>query len=160
MSGHYYNVAPRYTAGSPALVDYDTAAQVAKEEKAAYERCLEGVYGTDMQDKARRLGLDFIVEGRTTHAHHYMAHDLITHRIRDSRDSDPRKLWRLVRLRSPIAPLNGLRARVVAISKRTQGLTVRLEDAVPGGAWNVGDTINVAPCDVRCITDDGRELPR
>jgi hypothetical protein len=155
VTNTYYNVAPRYTAGSPALVDYTTAMQVAKEEARAYPHCLDGTYGPELQARAKELGLHGIVESRTNYAHHYLAEDLITGRRYDSRDLDPRKPGRLVRLKGSLTFLKGLRARVVAVSKRTDGLTVALVDApVDKPAWKVGDTLNVAPHDVAVILED------
>lgn len=58
------NVAPRYTPGSPALVSRRTGEQVAKEERDAYERHLEGLYGPEGVAKASRLGLGKIVYER------------------------------------------------------------------------------------------------
>jgi hypothetical protein len=40
MRNHHYNVAPRYTPGSPALVPEETARRVAAQEKDAYEDAL------------------------------------------------------------------------------------------------------------------------
>jgi hypothetical protein len=59
-----YNVAPRYTCGSPASVDKATATLVASEERRAYEAALTGVYGDADKTKAERLGLRGIVEYR------------------------------------------------------------------------------------------------
>jgi hypothetical protein len=56
-----WNVVPRYTAGSPAAVDPETAERVAKEERAAYERVLTGAYGEEEKRRAERLGLEGIV---------------------------------------------------------------------------------------------------
>jgi hypothetical protein len=80
-----YNVAPRYTGGSPALVDRETAEAVMEEELDAYSRAMFGVYGEKHREKARRLGLKGIVEHRQTFAHHYIATDEITGETRDSR---------------------------------------------------------------------------
>lgn len=58
----YYNVRPRYTPGSPAMVDAATAARVARQEKAGYEDALSGVYGVELQTRAQNEGLRGIVE--------------------------------------------------------------------------------------------------
>lgn len=58
------NVAPRYTPGSPALVSRLTGEQVAREEREAYERHREGLYGPEGVTKAQRLGLGRIVYER------------------------------------------------------------------------------------------------
>lgn len=80
-----YNVAPRYTPGSPALVDYQTAQGVAEDERRAYERALSGRYGDAERVNAQALGLSGIVERRTVYAHHYVALDVLTGETRDSR---------------------------------------------------------------------------
>lgn len=59
-----YNVAPRYSSGSPALVDRNTALHVAQQEHEQYQAHLEGLYGTAQQERAKTLGLDGIVESR------------------------------------------------------------------------------------------------
>jgi hypothetical protein len=79
----YYSVAPRYTPGSPALVSRRTGEEVAKEERDAYERHLEGLYGEEAVDKAKRLGLSRIVwsrvsEHRTRKGCVILNHDAIT----------------------------------------------------------------------------------
>lgn len=56
-----YRVEPRYTCGSPALVDLKTATQVAYEEKRAYERCISGRNGKQDRDYAYVRGLEGIV---------------------------------------------------------------------------------------------------
>jgi hypothetical protein len=60
IDGHY-NVRPRYTPGSPALVPYDIARRVATEERLAREHDLSGVHGEDLLARAERLGLGRIV---------------------------------------------------------------------------------------------------
>lgn len=60
-----YHVAPRYTPGSPALVDVTTAMRVADEEKAAYEWLVNNPGAMPEDDaKAKKLGLKGIVEAR------------------------------------------------------------------------------------------------
>jgi hypothetical protein len=61
MAKIYYDVAPRYTCGSPAMVDRQTALHVAQQEKEAYEATLEGIYGEAAKIEAERLGLHWIV---------------------------------------------------------------------------------------------------
>lgn len=56
-----WNVAPRYSPGSPAQVDFATAQQVAADEQRGYEYALRGVYGEEQQAQARERGLDRIV---------------------------------------------------------------------------------------------------
>lgn len=56
-----YNVRPRYTPGSPAAVDEDTAFRVAREEREAYEHALTGIGGERERRRAEMLGLEGIV---------------------------------------------------------------------------------------------------
>jgi len=58
----YYNVRPRYTSGSPAIVDAQTAGRVAKQEKEAYEDALTGIFGIELKTRAEREGLGGIAE--------------------------------------------------------------------------------------------------
>ena len=55
-----FNVAPRYTCGSPALVNPRIARHVAEEERRAYEHHLEGIYGEERQKRAEEKGLALI----------------------------------------------------------------------------------------------------
>lgn len=57
----YHNVAPRYSAGSPAQVDQRTADRVAAEERRSYVHALEGYYGEEAKREAETLGLAAIV---------------------------------------------------------------------------------------------------
>lgn len=61
MAKLYHNVAPRYSAGSPAQVDQRTAERVAVQEREGYQRALEGFYGEEAQREAEALGLAGIV---------------------------------------------------------------------------------------------------
>ena len=74
----YFNVVPRYTPGSPAMVPEDIAKYVAVEESAAYERALSGVDGAENKARAERLGVRGISEQRTEHAECWVIEDLIT----------------------------------------------------------------------------------
>jgi hypothetical protein len=74
----YFNVVPRYTPGSPAIVPEDIANDVAIEESAAYERALSGVDGAEDQARAERLGLRGISEQRTEYPECWVVKDLIT----------------------------------------------------------------------------------
>ncbi len=60
----HYNVAPRYTPGSPALVPERIAMRVAEEEKLAIKDVLDGFHGSERQKRAQNLGLRGIVESR------------------------------------------------------------------------------------------------
>ena len=73
----YYNVAPRYTSGSPAQVDAHTARHVALQEQDAYrdhERrdTTTGLFGNPAID------LRGIVEERDERADCWLVHDLLT----------------------------------------------------------------------------------
>lgn len=57
MGKLYYHVKPRYTSGSPAMVDERIARQVVKEEQEEYKHCLEGLYGEEHKLKAMANGL-------------------------------------------------------------------------------------------------------
>src|SRR5262245_50457146 len=59
--GEWYEVAPRYTPGSPALVEPGTAARVAEHERKSYLTARAGIYGSEEQARAERLGLAGIV---------------------------------------------------------------------------------------------------
>jgi hypothetical protein len=74
----YYQVAPRYTAGSPAQVDRKTAERVAVEERASYQHYLDGVYGAEEAERARTLGLGGIAESYAEVKGNMHVHDLIT----------------------------------------------------------------------------------
>ena len=74
----YFNVVPRYTPGSPAIVPEDIANYVAVEESAAYERALSGVHGAEDKARAERLGLRGISEQRAEYADCWVIEDLIT----------------------------------------------------------------------------------
>jgi hypothetical protein len=58
----HFNVAPRYTPGSPAWVPEGIARKVAIEERESYEHAREGVMGLDMETTAKTKGLLGIVE--------------------------------------------------------------------------------------------------
>lgn len=73
-----YQVRPRYTPGSPAQVDRETAVRVAIEEARAYEQTLTGVYGAEEVERARREGLDGIAEAYVEGKGGFHVHDLIT----------------------------------------------------------------------------------
>lgn len=82
MSG--FNVAPRYTPGSPALVDEATALKVAREEKDAYEYVLKGYGGVADQRKAQAPkaqapnALALIVFEMRERPKGWVVHDMIT----------------------------------------------------------------------------------
>ena len=78
----YYQIAPRYTASSPGVVDRSTAECVAEDEKQGYARCLEGGHGDEELKKARIMGLRGIVERKTEKVRgkkpYYEIYDLCT----------------------------------------------------------------------------------
>lgn len=76
--GHHYNVAPRYTPGSPALVSREIAERVAKEETHFIQHAMEGAWGAEHQARAGRLGLAGIVELRVERRDHWEVTDLCT----------------------------------------------------------------------------------
>lgn len=78
MPRSHYNVAPRYTSGSPAAVDETTALHVAAQELDAYDRNVSGRYGIELKDAAQRKGLKGIVELRTERAGCWVVEDLLT----------------------------------------------------------------------------------
>lgn len=78
MGAFYYELAPRYTPGSPAAVDEATARRVAKEEKDAYTCTLEGIYGEAAKAVALEKGLALIAFEMCEKASGWVIHDLIT----------------------------------------------------------------------------------
>jgi hypothetical protein len=75
--GHF-NVEPRYTPGSPAMVDETTALRVARQEAESWEPCKEGFYGEELQAKAEEDGLDLIVFEMVDRPKGWEVYDLIT----------------------------------------------------------------------------------
>ena len=78
----HFNVAPRYTCGSPAMVDEATARDVADSEKVGYERALAGFYGDEERTKAEREGLNGIAEIFYETKKNWHIHDLCTGEVR------------------------------------------------------------------------------
>jgi hypothetical protein len=72
------HVAPRYTPGSPALVSRQTGEGVANDERWSYQHHLDGRYGQEGIDKARRLGLKGIVWERVEQGRRFYFYDLLT----------------------------------------------------------------------------------
>jgi peptidoglycan/xylan/chitin deacetylase (PgdA/CDA1 family) len=73
-----FNVAPRYTSGSPALVDRNQAVQVAREEEGGYQHAAIGRYGPKLEERARTQGLLGIAEVRVETRKGWDVLDLIT----------------------------------------------------------------------------------
>jgi len=74
----FYNVRPRYTPGSPGMVDRATAEGVARAESRAYQAALEGVYGFLEQFIAQTLGVARIVVHMNEWGQSWDCHDLMT----------------------------------------------------------------------------------
>jgi hypothetical protein len=77
-AGITYNVWPRYTPGSPALVRDATAQQVMRAEQSVYADMVKGLYGDAKKEEATRLGLRGIVEEIWEFRGILMYRDLIT----------------------------------------------------------------------------------
>lgn len=77
-SARTHSVYPRYSCGSPALVDERTALGVAEDERHGYQAALSGVYGPEQQKRAKALGLSGIVERHRARAHHTDFEDELT----------------------------------------------------------------------------------
>jgi len=75
MAHFYWSVAPRYSSGSPAGVDIDTAARVLVQEWEGFEIAAEGCYGVEQARAALGDKLEGIVtayeEPRTGTTLHY-----------------------------------------------------------------------------------------
>lgn len=56
-----WNVAPRYTPGSPAMVDEGIARHVLADERECYLRALDGTYGEAARLRAVALGTEWVV---------------------------------------------------------------------------------------------------
>lgn len=53
----HWEVRPRYSGGSPAMVDAETCLKVAKQERYGYAAHYDGAYGPDLAKAARFCGL-------------------------------------------------------------------------------------------------------
>lgn len=80
---YHYNVRPRYSAGSPAMVDEDTAMRVKRNELDGYEIALSGAVSAAEKARAERLGLSGIVEQVFETSKNWHVHDLITGEVRE-----------------------------------------------------------------------------
>jgi len=74
----HFNVAPRFTPGSPALVDRDIAVRVAMEEEDSFDYAKEGRYGDRFKETAETKGLNGIVEVRAETRKGWDVLDLLT----------------------------------------------------------------------------------
>jgi hypothetical protein len=75
----YYNVRPRFTPGSPAMVGLRLAQKVAEEERHAITAYLEGFYGEKYQEHAKRVGLHRIAFHLHERRGGFIVTDLLTH---------------------------------------------------------------------------------
>lgn len=73
-----WNVAPRYTGGSPAMVNPRIAHHVARQERESYEHHLEGIYGEHNKQKAEAEGLGLIAFTMRETRKGWEVEDLIT----------------------------------------------------------------------------------
>jgi hypothetical protein len=79
MGNSHYNVAPRWSSGSPAMVDRRTAIGVAGDEQSSHSHALQGFYGEDKQRAAQAPGaLSGIVEHRHESGRGWFVRDLLT----------------------------------------------------------------------------------
>jgi len=74
----HYNVAPRYTAGSPALVREEIALRVAQDEEGGHQHANVGRYGQEKQVTSKEIGLSGIVELRAETKKGWDVLDVIT----------------------------------------------------------------------------------
>jgi hypothetical protein len=87
-----YEVRPRYTAGSPAQVDRETATRVAGQEAASYKEALRGDLSPELGDVARLMGLHWIVFSWEERGGRFYVLDEITgkQKVVDSLDQIPK----------------------------------------------------------------------
>lgn len=118
----HYNVRPRFSAGSPAMVSEEIALRVADDERENHARAAEGRYGNELQEQAddehALYGIVYLLE---EHPKFWRVYDLITEEERDV----PFAQWRIedALIRRKHAPSE---AREVAeeIQKRIPRLTL------------------------------------
>lgn len=77
MSG-YFEVRPRFTCGSPGLVDLATAQHILQQERDAYKAYLEGAFGEDAKQWAERIGLEWIAFAAEEKGRFFYKRDLNT----------------------------------------------------------------------------------
>lgn len=78
MNVSFYQVAPRYSGGSPAMVTESVALRVMADETFARNAALEGVFGEEERRRAQTLGLSGIVERLTDRDEGWDVEDLLT----------------------------------------------------------------------------------
>lgn len=77
----FFQVFPRYTAGTPAQVDQEQALRIAGEELKAYEENLSLPFNDPEHSRAKRLGLHGIVESLVEEEDGWHVVDQITKRV-------------------------------------------------------------------------------
>ena len=86
-----YNVNPRYSGGSPAQVDFETAQKVVNDERKHYSIAMSGAYGEKTKNEAEskglgpfeveKKGLRSPVEETSEHSNHWLVKCLITGKL-------------------------------------------------------------------------------
>lgn len=89
----HYNVTPRFSPGSPAQVDEETARRVALQEVDCRQRALSGIYGAETAEKAKATGLSGIVYLWAERGKSVDVHDLITDEWRTFKTFDKFREW-------------------------------------------------------------------
>lgn len=74
----YYNVRPKYSAGSPASVSAEIAAMVANDEREAHAATLRGIYGEASRAVAEKDTLRGLSERVIERRDAWLVEDLIT----------------------------------------------------------------------------------
>lgn len=128
MTKVYYNVAPRYTPGSPAMVPEETARKVAREELGAYE------WVTDKSE-----GLAWIVWAQWEQGNTVFRRCLLTEAVRQYVAGKP-----IFRVKA--GPLAGALVQAVRRSTRSGTFTMALVGAHK--AYKVGDHVHLMPYEV------------
>lgn len=75
-----YHVKPRYSPGSPAMVDFGIAKRVAYDEASSRQRILTGFHGEAETKRAQEQGLEGIVYAMDERSDCWLVTDLITGR--------------------------------------------------------------------------------
>lgn len=88
-----FEVNPRYTAGSPAMVDETTADKVLMEEQRGYSHALTGIFGSEEQERAQRCGMEGVVWSWTEHYRSVNVHDRGAVQQRTFRSFDEYRAW-------------------------------------------------------------------
>ena len=81
MGAHYVNVAPRYTAGSPANVHIDLAEKIAREELESFDFVMKGYEGEERREKAAMQGVALIVFEMVEQSKQWLVLDWITNEM-------------------------------------------------------------------------------